>query len=135
MDASDKIIATTKVSIPQGDGPIEAISTIEAVPNSALYNNEFDKIDAIETIYEKTNNYKDNEYETQTPMVTPYKQLTRQHTEYQPSTAPLLQNLQEIGSNSKLLLNLQGRQHEFTSRTILRNESCFHCLKKYVEVR
>lgn len=44
LNGSDKIVATTKVSIPQGDGPIEATSTIEAVPGPALYNH-FDRID------------------------------------------------------------------------------------------
>lgn len=43
-----------------------------------------------------------------------------------PSAPPL----QEVTNNPKLLLNLQGRQHEFSSRTVLRSESCAYCLKK-----
>lgn len=126
LDSSDKIVATTKVSIPQGDGPIEATSTIEAVPNSTQYNNHFDKIETIESTYETTNN-KENEYDGEMPMDPPYKHFTKlQQQNLVPSAPPL----HEVNSNSKLLLNLQGRQHEFTNKTIIRNESCSHCLKR-----
>lgn len=125
MDSSDKIVAITKVSIPQGDGPIEATSTIEAIPNSTQYNNnQFNKIETIESTYD---NYKSNDFDTKLPLGTPYKRSTKLQEEFQPPSAPALK---ELNTNSKLLLNLQGRQHEFTNRTILRNESCFHCAKK-----
>lgn len=125
MDSSDKIVAITKVSIPQGDGPIEATSTIEAVPHSTQYSNDqFNKIETIESTYD---NYKTNDFDAKLPLKTPYKRPTNVQQEYHKPSAPALK---ELNTNSKLLLNLQGRQHEFTNRTILRNESCFHCAKK-----
>lgn len=135
LDPSEKIVATTKVSIP-GDGPIEASSTIEAVPNSNhYYNGHFDRIDCIETTYETPNN-KENKFNI--PIEMTYKRNfngnnrniieNKPQSKYQRPSAP---PLQEIGvTSSKLLLNLQGRQHEFTNKTILKNDSCFQCQKK-----
>lgn len=133
MDSSEKIVATTKVSIPQGDGPIEATSTIEAVPNSLQSNNnQFDRIDIIESTYETTN-YRENAIEANIPMEPIYKRSTKQcdvqQQQQQMPTAPPAPT-PEPETNPKLLLNLQGRQHEFINRTILRTESCFHCAKK-----
>lgn len=136
LDSSDKIVATTKVSIPQDDGPIEATSTIEAVPNSKHYNNHSDRIDLMESTYETPNN-KENEFNN-TPIETPYKRQCNGNnrniienipqSKYQRPSAP---PFQEVGiTNSKRLLNLQGRQHEYTNKTILKNESCFQCQKK-----
>lgn len=137
MDSSDKIVATTKVSIPQDDGPIEATSTIEAVPNSNHYNNNghFDRIDLVESTYETPNN-KENEFNI--PVERSYNRNfngnndniieNKPQSKYQRPSAP---PLQEVGiTNSKLLLNLQGRQHEFNNKTVLKNENCFQCQKK-----
>lgn len=123
LDGSDKIVATTKVSIPQGDGPIEATSTIEAVPNSALYT-QFNRIDATEQQYD---NVKKDEKKIPEPFITPQRRSMKLQEEYPMPSAP---TLQEMSNNPKLLLNLQGRQHEFSSRTVLRSESCSYCLKK-----
>lgn len=117
LDGSDKIVATTKVSIPQGDGPIQATSTIETVP-SQLY----PRIDVAEQPYEQV-----AKKSTPDPMVTPQRRSMKLQEEYPMPSAP---PLQEVTNNPKLLLNLQGRQHEFSSRTVLRSESCAHCLKK-----
>lgn len=71
LDGSDKIVATTKVLIPQGDGPIEATSTIEAVPNSALYT-QFNRIDCAERPYD---NVKKDVKKTPEPFTTPQKDV------------------------------------------------------------
>lgn len=123
LDGSDKIVATTKVSIPQGDGPIEATSTIEAVPNSALYT-QFNRIDCAERPYD---NVKKDVKKTPEPFTTPQRRSMKLQEDYPMPSAP---PLQEVTNNPKLLLNLQGRQHEFSSRTVLRSESCAYCLKK-----
>lgn len=124
MDGSDKIVATTKVSIPQGDGPIEATSTIQAVPNPALYT-QFDRIDHTEQPYAQVE--KENKKLPDSAMVTPQRHSMKLQQEYPMPSAP---PMQEVTNNPKLLLNLQGRQHEFSSRTVLRSESCAYCLKK-----
>lgn len=121
LDGSDKIVATTKVSIPQGDGPIEATSVIEAVPNS-LYN-QCDKIESAEQPYERPS----DKQKTDSPPATPYRRSMKLQKEYHAPSAP---PMHEINANQKLLLNLQGKQHEFSSRTILRSESCTYCLKR-----
>lgn len=124
MDGSDKIIATTKVSIPQGDGPIEATSKIEAVPSPGIYSH-FNRIDHAEQPYSQAR--KEEKKMPENVMVTPQRHSMKLQQEYPMPSAP---PLQEITNNPKLLLNLQGRQHEFSSRTVLRSESCAYCLKK-----
>lgn len=120
VEASDKVIATTKVMIPQGDGPIEATSTIEAVPNSALY----DKFDKVETVDVR---YGAKEKEVEPTSTTPFRRSMRLQEEYHAPSAP---PLHEVNPNSKLLLNLQGRHHEFSNRVILRTENCSQCSKR-----
>lgn len=128
VDLNDKIVATTKVTIPQDDGPIEATSTIEAVPNSELYNNHFEKVETVQ-VHQENGGYGNTEIrkKRQAP-ATPLRRSMKLKEEYAPSAPPL----HEVNSNSntKLLLNLQGRQHEFSNRTVLRNESCAHCSKR-----
>lgn len=109
--------------IPQGDGPIEATSTIEAVPSPAIYG-QFDRIDTIDPPYV---NGKENKKMPESATTTPLRHSMRLQEEYPMPSAP---TLQEVSNNPKLLLNLQGRQHEFSSRTVLRSESCAFCLKK-----
>lgn len=126
LDGTDKIIATTKVSIPQGDGPVEATSTIEAVPTSTLYN-QFERIDEPEQPYERTTN-KENKKTFENVLTTPRRRSMKLQEEIPIPSAPPLQEV--TNNNPKLLLNLQGRQHEFSSRTVLRSEQCGYCLKK-----
>lgn len=117
------------MSIPQGDGPIEATSTIEAIPTTSLYPRIDTKTISAEQPYENVNN-KENK---QKPMIqnaleTPYRQsMKMMQDEYQAPTAP---PLHEINIQPKLLLNLQGRRHEFSNRTVLRTETCAQCSKK-----
>lgn len=131
LNDSEKIIATTKVSIPQGDGPIEATSTLQAVP-SALYA-QIDKMTASEKHYERVGkeNIPTSPIKTVT-LTTPYRQSMKMQEEYPVPSAP---PLYEINTQPKLLLNLQGRLHEFSNRTILRPETCAHCVKKYCTTR
>lgn len=128
MDSSEKIVATTKVSIPQGDGPIEATSTIEALPNT--FYNQIEKIGSAEQPYKAVENndkYSKNEkMQNDSPPITPYRRSMKLQKDYPLPSAP---PLQEINTNQKLLFNLQGKQHEFSSRTILRTDACSHCLK------
>lgn len=59
---------------------------------------------------------------------TPHRQsMKMMQDEYQAPTAP---PLHEINTQPKLLLNLQGRRHEFSNRTVLRTETCAQCSKK-----
>ncbi|XP_031628586.1 rac GTPase-activating protein 1 [Contarinia nasturtii] len=116
VSGSDKIVATTKVSIPQGDGPIQATSTIET---PSLY----PKIDTTEQQYSKC-----KKKAPDTPLFTPTRNSMKLQEDYPMPSAP---PLQEVTNNPKLLLNLQGRQHEFSSRMVLRSENCAYCLKKF----
>lgn len=126
MDGSDKIVATTKVSIPQGDGPIEATSTIEAIPDSGLYT-QFNRIDAAEKPYDCVDKDENKMPTSPKASATPLRRSMKLQDEYPMPSAP---PLQEVTNNPKLLLNLQGRPHEFSSRTMLKSESCSYCLKK-----
>lgn len=128
LNDSEKIIATTKVMIPQGDGPIEATSTLQAVPTS-LYA-QIEKVTSAEKPYE----YVGKENVPATPaktvtLTTPFRQSMKMQEQYPVPSAPPLQEI--VHTQPKLLLNLQGRLHEFSNRTILRPETCAHCAKKY----
>lgn len=125
LNESEKIIATTKVSIPQGDGPIEATSTLHAVPASL-----YAQMDRAEKPYEYAVG-KENLPSSPAKKVslgTPFRQSMKMQEQYPVPSAP---PLHELNTQPKLLLNLQGRIHEFTNRTILRPETCVHCKKKY----
>lgn len=110
------------MTIPQDDGPIEATSTIQAVPNSALFDNKCDKVETVEPRY-KTLDVKKTKVDAPT---TPFRRSMRLQEDFTPSAPPL----HEVNATPKLLLNLQGRHHEFSNRTILRTESCASCSKR-----
>lgn len=106
IGATDKIRATTKVSIPRGDGPIHASSVIEAIPQVSTANDKHVE-------------------DMRSPAMSPQRSSMKAMQLVTPSAPPL----HEL-NNQKLLLNLQGRQHAFTSKTFLRPDTCAYCLKK-----
>lgn len=101
IGANDKIVASTKVSIPQGNGPITAESIIEAIPS-----NNFEK---------RSPNKQSHKKESFTPTA-PHQ------TEINFSKAPEML-YKNIGGSA-------GRQHKFASRTFLKSDTCQHCQKK-----
>lgn len=107
IGGADKIRATTKVSIPR-EGPIQASSIIEAIPQRPIC-----KEDKVSETVEVS------------PPTSPKRMSMRGMTHITPSAPPL----HEL-PNSKLLLNLQGRQHQFNSKTFLSPATCAYCLKK-----
>lgn len=114
IGGNDKIRATTRVSIPRGDGPIQASSVIEAIPQTpdSDRNNHAGVKDA-ET------------YAYHSPPTSPKRSSMKAMQHITPSAPPL----HEL-NNQKLLLNLQGRQHAFNPKTFLRPDTCAYCLKK-----
>ncbi|XP_031628223.1 rac GTPase-activating protein 1-like [Contarinia nasturtii] len=137
LDEPDQLIATATITIPQDNGPIEAVSKIEAVPNAALY----EKFRKIDTENQASENY------PEIVTTTPTKQSIGSSTLSiasklsidskktfdlaKDSPVPSAPPLEEITNrNEKLLPNIPARQHEFNSRTIIRSESCVYCLKK-----
>lgn len=136
FDGSEEIIATATITIPNDDGPIEAISTIEAVPNSALYR----KFKEFELDLPSSENMTDKEdivmadkvSSTTSTSGTQRDCLNIQSEIEEPQKYPIpsAPPLQEIISKQKEILNIPVRQHEFSNRTIIRTESCSYCLKK-----
>lgn len=118
VGATDKVVATTRVSIPQNDGPIEATSTIEAIPQGRGDTTSPSSND-------NANGYRERNGGLNTPSTASKKFPSKMQT-FTPSAPPL----HEIQQTPKFLINLQGRQHAFTGRTCLRSDTCTHCLKK-----
>lgn len=118
VNATDKVIATTRVSIPQNDGPIEATSTIEAIP-------QMQERSASPSSNENGNDYRAHNGDLETPSLSTKKFSSKMQT-FTPSAPPL----HEVQQTPKYLINLQGRQHAFTSKTCLLSDTCTHCLKK-----
>lgn len=140
-DASEKIIAITKVTIPNDDGPIEASSTIQTVPGSTLYehfenigiakqkSNASNSIENLEHVKDKSDD--DNETKSldksESSATTQCTLATIKENDLPAPSAP---TLNDIINDLKPMYNFQMRQHEFANRTVLRSESCTYCLKK-----
>lgn len=103
IGANDKIVASTRVSIPQGNGPITAESIIEAIPS-----NNFENRSPIKQSYTK---------ESFTPTA-PHQA----EANFSKVVAPEIP-YKSVGVSS-------GRQHKFASRTFLKSDTCHHCQKK-----
>lgn len=121
VGASDKIVATTKVLIPQGDGPIKATSVITAIPQS-----ESDGIQSVDTVYDTNSDHYNKPSANEYVLPSKRRSMKAQEDYHMPS-AP---TLHEINSNPKLLLNLQGRQHAFGSKSFVISDSCIYCSKR-----
>lgn len=127
---NDKIIATTKVSIPQGDGPIRATSIIEAVPQAT--SSKYDEVMTAERYNTKPSKAfvtatEDDRACSPKAATSPKRRSMKLADDIHMPSAP---SLHEITSNPKLILNLQGRQHAFSSKTFLRSDTCTYCLKR-----
>lgn len=116
---NDKIVATTKVSIPQDDGPIHATSTIQAIPQQIIQRKSGKKSDR-QNIIEETEDERASEELSKRPSM-------KLKEEIPIPSAPILQ---DICSENKMTLNTQGRQHLFNSKTFVRRDTCSHCLKR-----
>lgn len=140
-DGTQKIVAITKVTIPKDDGPIEGTSTIEAIPNSMLY----DHFENIGIAKQKPylnlhcqNIVAANEDDNQKGKTESEKSASSMGTQCTLTTikendcpAPSAPPLHDITNDDpKPMYNFQRRPHEYTNRTVLRSESCAYCLKK-----
>lgn len=130
LDVSEKIVAITKLTLPNDDGPIEASSTIDGIPNSAFFN----RFESVEMAQPKCCN-DDSEHKkseksekSDSSVTTQCTLATIKESELQVPTAPPLSD--DMASDPSSMFDFQMRQHEFTNRTVLRSESCTHCLKK-----
>lgn len=137
-DASEKIVAITKITIPQDDGPIEASSTIQTVPNSALYDhfenfglakqklNSNVNLEHVKDKSDDDNEHKNSE-KSESSVASHCTLSTIKENEIPAPSAP---SLNDMINELKPMYNFQMRQHEFNNRTVLRSESCTYCLKK-----
>lgn len=116
---NDKIVATTKVSIPQDDGPIQATSTIQAIPQQIIQRKSGKKSDRQNIIVE--------DEEERSPELSPKRPSMKLKEDIPMPSAPTLQDIQ---SENKMTLNTQGRYHAFNSKTFVRRDNCAHCLKR-----
>lgn len=111
---TDRICATTKVTIPQdGNGAIRAESTIETVP--VLVHQE-DIPDDLHCL---------GEGPSSTPRKSPFRQATA--PQMTPTARFLDSPMAQQGLKSAGTLK---RPHNFTSKTFIRAELCIHCQKK-----
>lgn len=126
------------MTIPQDDGPIEATSTFQTVPNSALYDHfeiiamakqkSNSNVD-IEQAKEKSDDDTDNKNSERSES-SATTQCTLSTIRENDLHAPSAPSLNDIINDLKPMYNFQMRQHEFANRTVLRSESCTYCLKK-----
>lgn len=102
---NDKVIAHTRVSIPQGNGPIEAESIIEAIPHNIEKENHLSPKRSSRRSNGNNNNPL-NEYVDNTP--------------------------KKSENNSYAKFGGATREHVFGQNTFLKYQICFCCQKKFV---
>lgn len=102
IGANDKIVASTIVSIPQGNGPITAESIIEAIPS--------------------------NNFENRSPSKQSHKKESFTPTAPHQTEANFSKVVAEMPYKSNG--GSAVRQHKFASRTFLKSDTCQHCQKK-----
>lgn len=111
--ATERICATTKVTIPQ-DGVIRAESIIETVPVDV---HQADVRDDLATLSEEQ------------PPSTPYKRSFKQATA--PPLTPVNTNIDSpLAQHNFKAAGTLRRPHNFVSKTFIRAETCIHCQKK-----
>lgn len=92
------------MSIPQGNGPIEAESIIEAIPQKA-----------------------------EKEILSPEQKLGRKRSSGRNVPLIDIVNMQQF-ENSPNKFGLSSRSHVFTAKTFLKSDNCYSCQKKYVYV-
>lgn len=135
LDTNEKIIAHTKVSVPQDDGPILAESIIQAVPSQQ---STFDILSK-PSINQKATPKKDsgtkenispNEFKTPTNTERKFSKMNL----YTPSAPPIEEV--EPGYKSNMMTPTVKRsimrQHAFTGKmhAFLKSETCAHCQQR-----
>ncbi|XP_062548165.1 rac GTPase-activating protein 1 isoform X3 [Armigeres subalbatus] len=138
LDTNDKIIAHTKVSVPQDDGPILAESIIQAVPSHQ--STTFDLMSKPSIILPKATPKKDcnskenvspNEFKTPTQAEKKFSKMNL----FTPSAPPV----EEVESNGFKRNTMTPsvkrsfmRQHAFTGKmhAFLKSETCAHCQQR-----
>nr|XP_029727344.1 rac GTPase-activating protein 1-like isoform X2 [Aedes albopictus] len=136
LDTNEKIIAHTKVSVPQDDGPILAESIIQAVPS---HQSAFDVMSKPSIVLPKATPKKDanskenispNEFKTPTNTEKKFSKMNL----FTPS-APPIEELQSGFNRNTLTPSVKRsflRQHAFTGKThaFLKSETCAQCQQR-----
>lgn len=128
LGPNDKIVAHTKVSVPQDDGPILAESIIKAVPppvelqEPSKHHSKTTPKDS-----EAKENISPNRFKT--PTKTDNK-FSKMHL-YTPS-APPFEDMDHgfTGATTPSMKRSIMRQHAFTSKTFLKSETCTQCQQR-----
>lgn len=138
LDNNDKIIAHTKVSVPQDDGPILAESIIQAVPSHQ--STTIDLMSKPSIVLPKTTPKKDsaskenvspNEFKTPTQSEKKFSKMNL----FTPS-APAVEEVQSNGFKRNTMTPCVKRsfmkQHTFTGKmnSILKSETCAQCQQR-----
>lgn len=127
IGASDKIVASTRVSIPQGDGPITAESVIEAIPETTSHGSSERGAKARRSSNTQKRTFSPTAptlHEVDDEPLHPSKSKASKPMPEHPSTqlyAPVVKSTNVTPKSGK---------HSFSSRTFLRSETCAHCQKK-----
>lgn len=123
IGVNEKICATTKVSIPQdGSGAIRAESTIEAIPVTAEEQQHQQGAEQIHITspQSKMSRPNNNNYTPRRPSPPPKEApVTLSVNPFPPAASPA------VNKHRSMM-----RQHNFSSKTFIRTDTCTHCQKK-----
>ncbi|XP_055602733.1 rac GTPase-activating protein 1 [Uranotaenia lowii] len=132
LGPNEKIVAHTKVSVPQDDGPILAESIIQAIPPQFVA--EAPKPTAPKPTPRKETDVKENISPNlfKTPTKTETK-FSKMHL-FTPS-APPMEEMDHgygggIANNTPSIKRSIMRQHAFTGKTFLKSETCTQCQQR-----
>lgn len=123
LNESEQIVATAKVVIPYDDRPIEAMSTIEAVPKQQQ-DNKSSESEHLVPIHRSES--------VQTEKIEEEDRISKMSSFSVQSNKDDASNAQhEIAKEPKPMFNFPVRQHDLATRTVLRpHEVCACCQKK-----
>lgn len=136
VGGTDKIVASTRVSIPHGNGPITAESVIEAIPDRPQ------SPDQPRTAKKKRSPPAPAPPSSQSQYATPHAKIPKHNTAA--ASAPPLDDCQMADAGTSVpppppatprsqpvayatSASLTPRQHQFASRTFLKSDTCQHC--------
>ncbi|XP_055642270.1 rac GTPase-activating protein 1 [Toxorhynchites rutilus septentrionalis] len=131
LGPNEKIVAHTKVSVPQDDGPILAESIIQAMPSQQPQFVE--SMSQAKTVPKKDpeakENISPNRFKTPTKTDSKYSKMNM----FTPSAPPIEEMNQNYNGSALRTPTMKRsvlKQHSFTGKTFLKSETCTQCQQR-----
>lgn len=119
LNGNEKIVASTRVSIPHGNGPITAESVIEAIPEPQQQQQR-----------SQTTTTKSKRAPPVPPTAPPQQEMMFDTMPATPNKRTTTTATTASATPYSAYPSLTPRQHSFAMRTFLKSDTCLHCQKR-----